>query len=69
MIEEKIEVSESIFERIIINFCYDRTICREAGADYVRMNSDDIKKIKEYALNYYTIKKTETEDGQAVESS
>ncbi len=36
------------FEDKVFDYCQDPVFCKRAGADYLRMNHNDVQKIREY---------------------
>lgn len=54
--ERREYVSLYKYTRIFHEACYDRDLCREAGADYNRMNEEDMLKIRQYLNQHYVVR-------------
>ena len=57
------EINSELFEKKVLDICYDRYICRELGIDYCHIQNQDVERIRDYLRERYKIKE-EKEGGR-----
>jgi len=51
------KITQEEFDKLVLEICYDRHLCELAGADYSRLNEQDIRYIKNYIMERYEVEK------------
>lgn len=52
---DKPKITQRLADDLVIDYCYDRDMCRCLGIDYCDIRDADVSKIKHYIATHYEI--------------
>jgi len=57
--KKQFEIERTKLERLLLDACYSRKLCKMAGVNYNRMDSEEVNKLRNYIIDRYNIKVVE----------